>query len=96
VLHDYTGIPPTAAFDFYEDDPADPRAIQFLDRSFGEREIVSSVWDFGDRTTSTEPFPMHHYATSGPKTVTLTVTDDAGNTDSETRVVEVGEPAPGV
>lgn len=47
--------------------------------------IVSWEWDFGDGTTSTEPDPIHCY-TSFPEvgywTVTLTVTDARGCTDT--------------
>ncbi len=46
----------------------------------------SFEWDFGDGTTSTEEAPAHTYKTDGQYTVSLTVTDDRGNTDTETRI----------
>ena len=36
-------------------------------------------WDFGDGTSGTGANPSHPYATAGNKTVTLTVTDAAGD-----------------
>jgi hypothetical protein len=45
----------------------------------------SYEWDFGDGTTSTEQTPTHTYKADGSYTVSLTVTDDRGNTDTETR-----------
>ena len=42
-------------------------------------------WDFGDGETSTDQRPGHSYQASGDYTVTLTVTDDRGNTDTEIR-----------
>ncbi|HKY13562.1 MAG TPA: PKD domain-containing protein [Microthrixaceae bacterium] len=54
--------------------------------------IVSYVWDFGDGTTGTAPTATKIYP-AGTYTVSLTVTDDDGVTDSSTRVVEA-TPAP--
>ena len=42
-------------------------------------------WDFGDGDTSTEDVPVHAYNSAGKYTVSLTVTDDRGNTDTEIR-----------
>ena len=44
--------------------------------------IVSYDWDFGDGTTGTGPQPQHTYAAPGVYDVTLTVTDDAGDTSA--------------
>jgi PKD repeat protein len=51
----------------------------------GGFQPYSYEWDFGDSTTSTEEYPQHVYKSSGIYTVTLSVTDDKGNTDMETR-----------
>ena len=42
-------------------------------------------WDFGDKSTSTDESPVHVYNSSGKFTVTLTVTDDKGNTATDIR-----------
>lgn len=45
--------------------------------------IVSYAWDFGDGATSADANPMHTYITAGAYTVTLTVTDDVGDSGSD-------------
>jgi len=45
----------------------------------------SYEWDFGDGDISTSETPTHVYKSAGSYTVSLTVTDDQGNTDTETR-----------
>jgi len=46
--------------------------------------IVSYIWDFGDLTVASGVFVKHWYADNGTYTVTLTVTDDDGATDTAT------------
>ncbi|WP_219093950.1 PKD domain-containing protein [Streptomyces sp. JJ38] len=57
--------------------------------------IVSYAWDFGDGESGSGVSPSHTYAAAGSYEVTLTVTDDAGNTDSVTRSVRAGAPPAG-
>lgn len=50
---------------------------QFANNSLA-RSGFTSLWDFGDGTTSTEHAPLHHYIGEGNYSVALTVTDDIG------------------
>ncbi|MFC2018962.1 DUF4349 domain-containing protein [Chloroflexota bacterium] len=59
--------------------------IQFANQIAGGFSPYSYQWDFGDGSTSTTGSPVHAYSKSGSYTVSLTVTDDRGNTDSEIR-----------
>ena len=81
---------PLVDFTYDEWDPGDPLTIVFDGNVRDDGDIVSLVWSFGDGTTSTEEFPTHTYATAGPKTVTLTATDDDGNTATGTKTIQVG------
>ena len=51
--------------------------------------IVSYKWEFGDGNFSTDAMTSHTYAQDGTYTVRLTVTDDAGNTNSVSANVTV-------
>lgn len=62
------------------------------------RTLVSGSVDYGDGQTDTFTAPsgpadywntVHTYASTGPKTVTLQVTDDAGTTDTTTLTLDV-------
>ncbi len=62
--------------------------LYFQDESSDrDGQVVSWSWNFGDGTTSTERNPVHRYAGSGEYTVTLTVTDEDGNSASTTDTV---------
>jgi PKD repeat protein len=55
---------------------------------------VSYLWDFGDGTTSTDPVASHTYAQDGVYTVSLTVTDNDGLTDTAFTTTSVANVAP--
>jgi len=60
--------------------------VQFTVRQIaGGFAPYSYEWDFGDGNTSTDEAVTHAYRTDGSYTVSLTVTDDRGNTDTEIR-----------
>jgi len=50
---------------------------------------LSYEWDFGDGNTSTSENPAHLYATAGDFIATLTVTDDVGDSASDTVNISV-------
>lgn len=67
---------------------ADELTVSFTDTSTDDGTLTHA-WDFGDGNTSTEANPVHTYADDGTYSVTLTVTDDDGNSDSHTAQVTV-------
>ncbi len=56
--------------------------------------ILSYAWDFGDGQSASTPQVSHVFAGSGPRTVTLTVTDNAGGSGLAAQTVQVGSPPP--
>jgi PKD repeat protein len=82
--------PPTAAFTF----TCSGLDCTFTDGSSdADGSIASYLWDFGDGTESTEASPTHTYAAAGEVTVTLTVTDDVGDTGTASETFDVNPPA---
>jgi archaellum component FlaC len=59
--------------------------VQFSPTIYGGFAPYKYLWDFGDHETSTDAHPRHHYKKDGTYTVSVTVTDDKGNTYTETR-----------
>jgi len=57
--------------------------------SDSDGSIASYAWNFGDSGTASEATPSHTYASAGTYTVTLTVTDSSGATNSTTQSVTV-------
>lgn len=56
------------------------------------RTIDSYQWDFADGTTGSGETIDHSFSDPGTYDVQLTVTDDLGNTDTDTRTIEVAPP----
>jgi PKD repeat protein len=89
-VHDITvfrGQKPTAGFS-HEVDATDAKKITFTSTSVDpENGPLQYRWAFGDGTSSSAANPVHTYATAGAHEVTLTVTDNTGQSDSVTRTV---------
>ena len=62
--------------------------VSFTDQSTdSDGTIVSWFWDFGDGKTSTEKNPRHSYIGYGTYAVMLTVADDVGARNSQSKTV---------
>jgi PKD repeat protein len=83
---DGSDIPPMASFD---DGTEKHRTIDFTSSSWDDNGLVSQLWDFGDGDTGSGAKPHHQYAAEGIYSVTLTVTDASGQSDSVTREIKV-------
>lgn len=84
----FDGYPPFADFSWSQ---YDPYVVEFYDYAADEDgDIVSWEWNFGDGSpVSGEREPIHTFAAGGTYTVTLTVRDSAGRSDSVSQQVEV-------
>ena len=52
-------------------------------------EDLSIFWDFGDGVTSTDPYPVHSYDSVGNHTVSISVTNECGNTGTIDTIITV-------
>nr|WP_280140973.1 PKD domain-containing protein [Haloferax larsenii] len=67
-------------------------AVQFNGSNSTDNVDVDSLqWNFGDGNSTTGENVSHTYAQPGTYTVTLTATDAAGNSDTDTLVVTVND-----
>ncbi|AEH60076.1 S-layer-related duplication domain protein [Methanosalsum zhilinae DSM 4017] len=84
-------LPPVAAFDAQPLEGEVPLTVTFTDQS---ENAVAYEWDFGDGTTSTDATPTHTYEEAGEYTVTLTVENELGETDTAQTTITATEPEP--
>lgn len=83
-----TNSPPAADFSF----STDLLSVQFTDASKdSDGTIVGWNWNFGDNNSSSNQHPAHNYLQAGSYEVSLTVTDDAGDSRSTTKTITVSE-----
>ncbi|MDD5038478.1 MAG: PKD domain-containing protein, partial [Dehalococcoidales bacterium] len=71
-----------------------PVTLDGTDSYDSDGTIVTYNWDFGDTGAGSELIPEHTYLEDGIYTVTLTVTDNEGATDTATTTVTVLNVAP--
>jgi vibriolysin len=84
-----TTPPPEAAFSYL----TDGLTVEFADESSAPGSTLTDwSWDFGDGSSSTVQDPTHTYAEADTYTVSLTVTNDSGLTDTASSAVTVDEP----
>jgi len=62
----------------------------------GLDDVHTFAWDFGDGAAGSGRRPVHAYAQDGEYTATLTVTDDAGDSHSDTTQVRILNVPPSV
>ena len=80
--------PPAAAFT----ESCTDLGCDFTDQSTDDGMVTGWSWGFGDGSTSTAQNPSHTYAAGGTYTVTLTVTDDRGDSNTTSHSVTVNNP----
>ncbi|MFN8395263.1 MAG: PKD domain-containing protein [Bacteroidia bacterium] len=73
---------PQAAFTINDTITCAGVALNFTNTSTGN--ALNYLWDFGDGNTSNAANPNHSYANNGNYTVTLSITDNLGCTDTVT------------
>jgi PKD repeat protein len=86
--------PPVASFTFSPTSPLVDETVTFdASASYDpDGTIVSYDWDFGDGLSDTGEIVTHAYSAAGTYTVTLTVTDNDGLTDTITKDIVVSAP----
>ncbi len=88
--------PPLASFTVGTASPTATQPVPFdaSGSSDPDGTIESYSWDFGDGTTGSGAKPSHTYSHAGEYTVTLTVTDDEGETGEVAHQVSVADAPP--
>lgn len=80
---------PDANFGMTNNPTLAQETVYFSDFSTPAVDITNWHWNFGDMTYSQNQTPQHFYNSQGNYTITLTVTDKFGCSDSIQKVIEV-------
>jgi outer membrane protein assembly factor BamB len=94
-LHAF-GLGPLCAEAYGPYNSAMTEPIQFNGEAFGGTPPYTYHWDFGDGTSSEEQNPTHTYSNVATYTAIFTVTDNEGNTSTDTAQVTITAPKPTV
>jgi len=92
ILVGAPNVPPVAAFAYSPTSPAVSEWLHFDASSSYDTDgtIASYQWTFDGGTTDTGSAVYRQFTTAGPHTVTLTVTDNRGVTNSVSQQIQVG------
>ncbi len=93
---DVIDAPPQCAASATPSQGAAPLSVQFAANATDDGNLVSYAWSFGDGGTSSSASPSYVYANPGTYQVSLTVTDDAGQSASSSTIVVVTGPNEGI
>ncbi len=63
--------------------------VSFINRSTDDKGVTDYAWNFGDTHSSDVPNPNHTFANEGSYSVSLTVTDAEGETDTVAKTLVV-------
>jgi len=83
--------PPVAAFTYDQKDLT--VKVNGTTSTDSDGTVVSWDWDFAGEASASGPTATYTFMTEGLKAVTLTVADDDGATDTETKMITVTMPA---
>ena len=94
VTHTATTPPPSPVAAFTSSCSGASCSFNATSSSAAESSITSYAWDFGDGSIASGPTTNHVYVGSGPFTVTLTVTDGAGDQGTVQHPVSIASAPP--
>jgi PKD repeat protein len=86
--------PPCHAVFTYHQTSTSPLSVNFIQVTASTNITSTSLWDFGDGTTSTEHNPTHVYNHAGTYYVCLTVANANGCTSTYCQHITVSNPGP--
>jgi len=90
LIQDDANTPPIAHFSWSPEYTYTSQEITFTDLSYDlDGNIISWVWDFGDRSSSNSRNTSHMYGLPGSYRVTLTVTDNDGDNSTASRTITI-------
>lgn len=94
ALSEATNLTPVADFAFVQDGLTLTLTDASLDPDAGS--IAAYLWDFGDGQTAITASPVHVYADAGDYTLSLTVTDAEGASNTKTQAITMIAPLSGM